>query len=281
MLNLGRSGRAFVARLINDLRSGTKLSCGTHDCPQRCHQLFDHSKMECRKIVESICSRNHKLSRPCFKTGFTCGICEAEDRKQELKRERDHKLELEREIKQKKYAQQLTELQDEIAHQRRILRDQSELDEREKIIRQHQQDLNSLRDTVRRTKNISINVPFPTSTMKQDSTTAARTNAVPNSARITEQEAAKDQDKDGLDISSCSAREEWEYQKEFEGAQNEALDSLMNMVGLKDVKEKFLSIKSRIDIAVRQNINMKEERFSAVLLGNPGTGACWLFSVIL
>ena len=272
-LSLGRSKRMVVVHLVNELRSGTKLTCGIHDCPSRCHQLFDHSKMKCHKIVESVCSRNHRLSQPCFKKDSTCRVCEAEDRRQELKRQRDHKLEIEREFKRKNYAHRLTELQDEIAHERRIVRERSEQNEREKVIRQHQQDLNSLRNTVGRTKNISIKEPSPTITVNHASTTAASLDATPDSAPDAEQVAAKDQDKGGLDICCSSARDEWEHQKEFERAQNETLDSLMNLVGLEDVKDKFLSIKSRVDTAVRQNVDMNEERFGAALLGNPGTGA--------
>jgi hypothetical protein len=265
-LNLGRSKCTVVVHLINESRSGTKLNCGIHDCPQRCHQLYDHSKMECHKLVESICSRNHRLSRLCFKKDPTCRVCETENCRQELKRQRDHKLEIEREIKQKEYAQHLAELQDEIAHERHILRDQSEQNEREKVLQQHQQDLASLK-----MKNSSLTLPE-----NEASTTAASPGATPNSTLETKQAAAEDQHKVGLDVWSSSAKGEWKHQKEFEGARNEALDSLMDMIGLENVKDKFLSIKSKIDTAVRQNVNMKEERFGAVLLGNPGTGACWL-----
>jgi len=66
----------------------------------------------------------------------------------------------------------------------------------------------------------------------------------------------------------------------LEGARNEAPDSLVDMVGL-DVNDKFLSIKSRIDTAVRQNIDMKDKRFSAALIGNLGTGAPWLSYMVL
>ncbi|GME65999.1 AAA family ATPase [Neofusicoccum parvum] len=44
------------------------------------------------------------------------------------------------------------------------------------------------------------------------------------------------------------------------------------MIGLENVKDEFLAIKAKIDVAVRQNIEMKNERFGAALLGNPGTG---------
>ena len=228
--------------------------------------------MECHKTTQSICSRNHKLFRPCFKKDYACGVCEAEDRSRELRRQRDQKLELEREIKQKEYARQLTELQDEIAHQRRILKDHFEQDERERTLGQQQQDLKSLRDTVGKIQNKRKKVSPPTSSMGQASTTTALPKAHPDSAPI--KAVADAQSENGLSTWTSSARDEWEHQKEFEGAQNAALDSLMDMIGLGDVKDKFLSIKSRVDTAVCQNIDVSEERFGAALLGNPGTGPC-------
>ena len=68
------------------------------------------------------------------------------------------------------------------------------------------------------------------------------------------------------------AKKEWDRQKEQENASNDAIDSLMAMTGLEQVKDKFLRIKTKIDTAVRQNITLSKERFGIVLLGNPGTG---------
>lgn len=229
--------------------------------------------MECHETTESICARSHNISRPCFKKDYACGVCEAEERARESRRQRDQKLELEREIKQKEYARQLTELQDEIAHQRRILKDQSEQDERGKTLGQQQQDLKNLRDTVGRIQNKRKKDSPPTNTMSQASTATAP-NVHPDSAPETEQVVVDDQSGNGLSTWTSSARDEWEHQKEFEGARNEALDSLMDMIGLEDVKDKFLSIKSRVDTAVCQNIDVSQERFGAALLGNPGTGPC-------
>ena len=273
-LKHGEYKDTVVVKPINGRLSGTRLSCGIHDCPQRCHQLFDHSKMECHETIESTCTRSHKTSRPCFKKDNTCGVCEAEDRKRELRRQRDQKLELERETKQKEYARQLIELQDEIRHQRRILKDQSEQDEREKTLGQQQQDLKNLRDTVGRIQNKRRKDLPPTNTMSQASTTTALPNVRPDSAPETEQVAVDNESGNGISTWTSSARDEWEHQKEFEGARNEALDSLMDMIGLEDVKDKFLSIKARVDTAVCQNIDVSEERFGAALLGNPGTGPC-------
>ena len=68
------------------------------------------------------------------------------------------------------------------------------------------------------------------------------------------------------------AKSDWKYQKKFENADNKHLDALMEMIGHESVKQKVLTIKTKIDTSIRQGVNVKDERFGAALLGNPGTG---------
>lgn len=69
-----------------------------------------------------------------------------------------------------------------------------------------------------------------------------------------------------------SAQADWDHQKYFERAQSDEIDTLMGMIGLENVKAKFLTIKAQVDTAIRQNVDLKSERFGTVLVGNPGTG---------
>ena len=39
------------------------------------------------------------------------------------------------------------------------------------------------------------------------------------------------------------------------------------------MKQKFLDIKAKVDVMVRQDASLSKERFGAALLGNPGTGS--------
>jgi hypothetical protein len=56
----------------------------------------------------------------------------------------------------------------------------------------------------------------------------------------------------------------------------------MAMIGLEDVKQEFLTIKSKVDLTLRQNTLLASKRFSCSMLGNPGTGesfhSCGIFS---
>jgi hypothetical protein len=65
--------------------------------------------------------------------------------------------------------------------------------------------------------------------------------------------------------------EEWQYQKAYEGGSNVHLDNMMEAAGLEAVKKHFLRIKARVETSVRQGVNLRNESFGAVFLGNPGT----------
>lgn len=77
---------------------------------------------------------------------------------------------------------------------------------------------------------------------------------------------------DGISpVLSSPAREEWNHRKTIEKQSNQQIDELMDMVGLEEVKSKFLAIKHRVDSVVRQGNSLNDERFSAIFLGTPGT----------
>ena len=74
-----------------------------------------------------------------------------------------------------------------------------------------------------------------------------------------------------LPLLVSKSEQEWARQKRVEGADNDAMDELMAMTGLEDVKEQFLTIKARVDTCLRQETNLKKERFGMTFCGNPGT----------
>jgi hypothetical protein len=79
------------------------------------------------------------------------------------------------------------------------------------------------------------------------------------------------EDLKGVDDNSPS-RLEWIRQRNEEDATNKYIDELMTMVGLEDIKYHFLKMKSRAEVARRQEVDLSEERFNVVFVGNPGTG---------
>ncbi|PWY84476.1 putative AAA family ATPase [Aspergillus sclerotioniger CBS 115572] len=250
------------------LPCGAKLNCGIHDCPYMCHQLADHSKMKCLKIVEWICPRNHRITRPCMQFQNTCQICNAEDRAKERRREQEMDLEIKRELMQTEYLRQLTEIQEEIAHERRVRKDKSDAEEKQRVLQQRKNELQRLRSNTNKT-----HVP---DNSRQGASGASCPYIGPSDQQLVNRHVDKaptkfpDEGKTHDNMSSAAA--DWKQQKELEGTQSPEIDALMEMIGLESVKEQFLGIKAQVDTALRQNIDLQGDRFGSVLLGNPGTG---------
>ncbi|EME81372.1 uncharacterized protein MYCFIDRAFT_139817 [Pseudocercospora fijiensis CIRAD86] len=233
---------------------GVTLSCGLHQCTQKCHRQADHTKMKCSHVVQEQCPHGHTLTRTCS-DGHppSCHICDAEAAAKAAQQRRALELAAQREANQRLYAAQLAIVQDEIDRIRQIAKDEREREEQNSTLQQRYKDLENAKAlAARRDEAKQQAAQNPTKPGPSDP--VATTPPVPATAQDSE------------------AGQEWKRQKALEGARNPALDSLMDMIGLEDVKEHFLEIKSKIDLLVRQGLSIEKERFGAALLGNPGTG---------
>ncbi|KAK4201316.1 hypothetical protein QBC40DRAFT_223947 [Triangularia verruculosa] len=75
---------------------------------------------------------------------------------------------------------------------------------------------------------------------------------------------------DGVEL--LAPEKEWERRKKELGEKSAAIDQLMAMVGLEQVKSEFLAIKSTIDAAKNRKGMLRRQEFNLALIGNPGTG---------
>ena len=249
------------------------LRCGVHTCPQRCHQLCDHSKVDCTRIVEATCPTKHRYKWKCHKGApNACPQCEQEKRIEHEKRRRDFELELKRQERQREHARQLADVHNKIEEQKRILKDIANDREEKNILAQKMNDLEKLKDAAERARRL----PPQLQTVPPKTLNSSAKASMPGMAQTQESGHAVLPEKSQTTSEASAAQDEWERQKRMEGQSNAALDSLMGMTGLEEVKDKFLSIKAKVDTVVRQNTSLKDERFSAALLGNPGTGMCLL-----
>ncbi|KAG2057924.1 P-loop containing nucleoside triphosphate hydrolase protein [Suillus hirtellus] len=73
-------------------------------------------------------------------------------------------------------------------------------------------------------------------------------------------------------VPTSAAHQDWLHQKQVNGEKNSAIDGIMELTGLEDVKAQVLRIKAHIDLMKRQGVPLNKERLNLVLLGNPGTG---------
>ncbi|KAI6825134.1 P-loop containing nucleoside triphosphate hydrolase protein [Hortaea werneckii] len=245
---------------------GIDLACKIHKCPQKCHKAIDHSKLKCKQYVQDQCPKGHTITWQCFTLRpSSCSTCDAEAKRLYEKQQRDFALENERQARQQAYKKQLAEIDDEIDRQRRLFKDQQDEFDRRNTINQRMQDLENVQSRVQQQQNTTIsqgtrdavsgNHPAhdPSASASAPSSTPANTHST-------------------TPLPLSSARDEWRRQKQLDGAVNAALDKLMAMTGLENVKQAFLDIKASIDLKIRQNADMSKQRFGAALLGNPGTG---------
>ncbi|KAI3396201.1 hypothetical protein diail_339 [Diaporthe ilicicola] len=237
----------------------TPLNCGQHKCSMRCHRVEDHSKMPCPHKVERVCDRGHKLKMPCHMRNDKCRTCAKEDLEAERRIKRDLKLEAERQAREAAYKRDLEEIQDEIDHERRTIRYRKDEVEQQITLAQQRADLAALRETSERI----LKAPKPQAKQQMPGSFPELDPPTPP----TDADSA-----DSLEGLPDNPEQEWKYLKQFEGAKSETLDELMRMIGLELVKLAFLSVKSRVDTAIRQEISLGKERFGCSMLGNPGTG---------
>ena len=246
------------------------LSCGKHKCPQRCHQLFDHSKVKCIQILEDTCPQNHKITWKCWQQAPSCRKCTAEAQKREAQRQRDHELDLQRQENERAYAQKLAALDEEIAHERRLQREQADQLNRNRTLEQRRKDLANARAGTLR--GVAPH-PAEAEVVKGSNMETSNGSRVAKTSSSSQSDPAEGNGESGdTDPAASQAKTDWEHQKKFENANNEHLDALFNMIGLESVKQPLLTIKTKIDTGIRQKVDLKDERFGAALLGNPGTG---------
>ena len=226
--------------------------------------------MECLRIVDLKCSRGHRRTVPCSQGNSACRTCLREEQAQQRRRERDASLDVERQRKQNEYAQALAEAQAEIAHLKRTQRNLREDAERQKILTQHQQEIESLKVSKLLQGDGNGSIMNSTGDATPSSLSSAQADdqqSVAEAGQVNIEQTESVSPK-----ASSSSKSEWDWEKHFLNAQSEEIDQLMDMIGLESVKERFLEIKQSIDTSILQDVDLQKDRFGTVLLGNPGTG---------
>lgn len=262
-------------------RSGTMLNCRLHKCPQYCHQLHDHSKMPCERIVESKCAKGHKLRRKCHQSQSPCRTCELDDKRRRREIELDFDIQTRRDEAQAEHAAHIADLGRQIRTVREEAADKRLAAEQLQALKQKKHELEaakklaeSAQPAVDAGKNhgSANNAAAPSEAPTKASTRVDESTKMDASAQS--KKSASIKDPRGNEHLKSASEMEWERQKRVDGASNDAIDALMDMTGLEEVKSKILGIKAKIETVARQGADMKRERLGMVMLGNPGTGTC-------
>ncbi|KLU92443.1 hypothetical protein MAPG_11387 [Magnaporthiopsis poae ATCC 64411] len=241
------------------------LKCGLHTCPMRCHRVTDHSRTECNIKVSRVCERNHKRKIACTKKDERCDKCVAEDKETERRVKRDLELERQRLERQDEYRKELERIQDDLDREKRIMKDMEDEESEKQTLARERENLQNLIDANQRKKQQQQQQQQQLAQQQAQSRKSGEGQAANAQAASSPGAKAKAQ-------FPSEARKRWEELKEFEGARSGPLDELMGMIGLEEVKDEFIGIKTTVDTKLRQGVSVEAQRYGAALLGNPGTG---------
>ena len=259
--------------------SGTTLSCGVHFCPQKCHQLFDHSKMQCEYVMHDQCPKGHKRSWRCHKPPpKACTRCDEEAKREQDEKQKALEMQEKRAREDTEHRAHMARLDAMLELERQRAKDAQTSQEREAAIRQKEQDIEKAKafadEKSHRSPqpqphpaNINVIARDEKHSQPQSAPTHPNSDKPVRAPSLSEPKTHK-----GRDKRTSPAKEEWEIQKRMENATNDKIDAVMDMVGLEEVKLQILKIKAKIDASVRQNSDMKDDRLNVAFLGNPGTG---------
>ncbi|KAF2868659.1 AAA domain-containing protein [Massariosphaeria phaeospora] len=273
-----RKGKDVWVPLMDQLKREGHVYDGF---PVKCEQHPEKKALISKKEqFETVCPDGGCSESWCHdKAASSCKKCEAEYRLQEKKRQRDHRLDQECQAKQDAYAARLAEMREELDHQKRVLKDRAEEQDRQNSLAQMKLDLTNLKEkarnsttTLNSTRETSVSPPTSHSTNAEAVHASSQTSTNESTNTDNEKGNTSTNKQPIQDWGKSESKDDWEWQKKHEGAENEALDALMEMIGLETVKQSFLGIKSKVDTVVRQDVSLKGERLGAALLGNPGTG---------
>lgn len=257
--------------------------------------------MKCEKIVEVKCSKGHIQKRRCHeKKLLKCKQCDIDEKRAEKEMERDIEVQDSRLRAQVKHDMDMRDLDEKLRKIREETEDKKIAQERAQALEQKKRDLEAAQRLASEATKPRPNIAAPKVTPPQQSppsrppsstSTPSGNNAnenkpqlsspgSPQSTRTPKPPASKPSQHQPPPSTAVppsppkksTSELEWERQKRVEGASNNAIDDLMALTGLEEVKEKFLDIKAKIETVARQGIDMKKERMGMVMLGNPGTG---------
>jgi len=103
------------------LTSGTTLSCGLHECPSKCHQLYDHSKIRCEAVVSMICPKGHNQRKKCFEP-ILCVECDREAKAAEAKRQKEISRQQKCDEEEAEHLRRMKEIEHQLAEHQQLRR---------------------------------------------------------------------------------------------------------------------------------------------------------------
>lgn len=244
--------------------------------------------MLCKVILTQKCPKGHNQQWKCHESApLSCEKCEL-DRKNAAKRaEKALEEKLKRDEKIQRHLKEVAKLDEEMEQVIRSMEDARLDSEQKAILAQKRVDLAAAKERAESSLKPQHNDPPSTHNEKQKNPkslppeTSSPVSSTPVTTSTPSQHSKlRDHILDAVKHNQSPSKKEWQRQKDQENAHNPAIDKIMEMIGLEEVKAQVLKIKAKVDTSVRQGINLKKERLGLVLLGNPGTGIYLLHPIL-
>lgn len=254
----------------------------TEEAKQGCTDSMK-SESEFNRVSESACHPITYEEAPApEKTKLT----------KEAKARRATTLKQQREERKQAHEEEIQDVMEEISHQREVLRSRRDQKEQKQKLRDLQKKLERLcqkelddsdyattedEEETDDSKQTSSRSSSPSGKEKGDCSEEMDGELSSEEQISPEQEEDSSPQPEPEDINAWAipaskAKQDWEEQKNTRAEENIHLDDMMNMIGLESMKAKMLEMKTLVDTARRQDVNLSEERFNTILVGNPGTG---------
>lgn len=263
------------------------LKCGLHKCISSCHQLSNHSKILCKVILTQKCSNGHNQQWKCHESApKACQKCER-DRKDAAKRAQKALEEKQkRDEKIQRHLKEVAKLDEEMEQIIRSMADARLDSEQKAILAQKRIDIAAAKERAESSQKPQHKHPPSTHNDKQTNPKnpppekSSPVSSRPVTSTPSQHSKLRDHILDAVKHNQSSSKKEWQRQKDQENAHNPAIDKIMEMIGLEEVKAQVLKIKAKVDTSIRQGIDLKKERLGLILLGNPGTGIILLYPIL-
>lgn len=233
--------------------------------------------MKCQAILYSQCPNGHAQRYMCHVgPPASCLKCDREKKLEDKRKQQEFLLQEKRDAEQRRHDEELAQIDAQIARERDSLRDVQLAGERKAALEQKLRDLEDARRLAIQARSPPVPQvvqpqpvqeipPVPPKPVNRDGASKSKTTMPSKVGTVST-------DRRPLVPPDSAACKDWQRQKDMEGASNDAIDAIMEMVGLENVKAEVLNIKATLDLSKRQGTSTTRDRYNVCMLGNPGTG---------
>ena len=257
-------------------------------------------------MLQDKCLNGHERSRECHKRPRECIKCEAETRRKQEESQRAMREQEKRTRDEHEHFEHMAKLDALLSEERQRLIQAQLSRERALAVQQKERDLADAQAMNALPLNPTLNAPsrdscqsgsvnLPDSgktqpTLRQrlsQQPPIAADLAVPAPPSLRKKSNERPFDSANLPAPDWTTRrtsgskKDWEHQKAMGSPPNSNIESLMDMIGLEEVKLQILQIKAKIEVSKRQNADIRKDRLNVSFLGNPGTGKCSQSTVLV